>query len=101
MATRSEQYRAQEQRHRSKAAAKRAKSHAAKTTRAKKSDHAHANAHAARHATVALEPRSKQGKATRKSTRSSANRIKADVNVSERRAEKTQASPEARYRTRK
>jgi len=96
MATRSELFRAQQERHRTKRATKRAKDHADKKSRAKRSEHAHENVRAAKRATVALEPRKTKGRPSRKSTRSSANRMKSDVNVSELRTERTHATPEAR-----
>lgn len=92
MATRSEQFHATQQRHRSKAAQKRAVDHAAKKPRLKKKLHAHENLHAARKATVALE----KGK-SRKSTRGSANRLKYDTNV-ELRGERSYATPQAKHR---
>ena len=101
MATRSEQFRAAEQRHRSKRAAKKAKEHETKKERIKRKEHAHANVRAGKKATVALEPRPAKGRPSRKSTRASANRAKSDVNVSELRAERTQATSDARYRNRK
>ena len=101
MSTRSEQFHASQQRHRTKRAAKKAKEHETKKERIKRKEHAHANARAGKKATVALEPRSATGRASRKSTRASANRGKSDVNVSELRAERTQMTPEARYRNRK
>ena len=99
MATRSEQFRATQQKRRSKRAAKKAKEHDVKKARSKRSDHAHENVRAGKKATVALEPRSAKGKSSRKSSRGSANRSRADVNVSELRGERAQASPEGRYRT--
>ncbi len=101
MATRSEQFRATQQKHRSKRAAKKAKEHEVKKARPKRAEHAHENVHAAKKASVALEPRSAKGKASRKSSRGSANRGRNDVNVSELRGERSQSSPEGRYRTQK
>jgi hypothetical protein len=101
MATRSELFHAQEQRHRSKTAKKRAKDHEAKKGRTKRSDQAHENVRAAKHASVALEPRPKKGRPSRKSTRKSANRAKSDITVSELRSVRRQAAPQRRHKVRK
>jgi len=95
MATRSEQFHAEAQRHPSKKSRKRAADHAAKKGRSKRKLKAHENVHAGKKATVAIE---KGG--SRKSTRKSANRSKFDA-PSEVRGERTHATPEERYRNKK
>lgn len=98
MATRSERFHAEEQRHASKRAKKRAAEHDAKKARIKRKLHAHENVHAGNKATVALEPRPAKGKRpSRKSSRKSANRSKFDTSQ-ELRSEAKKATPEARYR---
>ena len=94
MATRSEQYRAETQRHPSKQSKKKASEHAAKKSRVKRKAKAHENVRAGKKATVALESGS------RKSTRKSANRSKYDTNIVLR-SERATKSPEARYRRKK
>lgn len=94
MATRSEQFHADAQRHASKKSRKRAADHATKKARKKREVKAHENARAARKATVALE------KGSRKSTRKSANRSKFDA-PTEIRGERTHATPSERHRNRK
>ena len=94
MATRSEQFHADAQRHPSKKSKKRAADHAAKKARAKRKAHAHENVRAGKKATVALESGS------RKSTRKSANRSKFDAPI-EVRGERTHATPAERHRNRK
>lgn len=101
MATRSELFHAEQQRHPSKTAKKRAKAQSVKKGRSKRAAHAHENAHAAKHASVALEGKSAKGRASRKSTRKSANHARSDGAVSELRAERSHATPEARFRNRK
>jgi len=94
MATRSEQFHADAQRHPSKKSRKRAADHATKKAREKRELGAHDNARAARKATFALE------KGSRKSTRKSANRSKPAAPI-EIRGERTHATPEERHRNRK
>ncbi len=93
MATRAEQYRANAQRGNGKSPqpAKRTKAGAAPTDRPR------LNKHAARKATYALELTEKSARPSRKSTRASANRAKADsaFNVTE---QVRKGSPEARFR---
>lgn len=94
MATRSEQFHADAQRHASKKSRKRAAEHATKKARVKRKVKAHENVRAGKKATVALQPGS------RKSTRKSANRSKFDAPI-EVRGERTHATPEERYRNKK
>jgi hypothetical protein len=97
MAKRSEVFRANAQRHPSKQSKKRALEHAAKKSRLKRKLHGHANLHAAKKATFALEPRPPKGtRPSRKSSRKSANRSKFDTNF-ELRAERKTASPHSRH----
>ncbi len=98
MATRSEQFRAQAQRHASKKSKKKAAEHVAKKSRAKRKTKAHENVRAGRKATVALEPRSPNARPSRKSSRASANRMKYDTNI-ELRSERAKSTPESRYRS--
>ncbi len=100
MATRSERFHAEEQRHPSKRATKRTKDHEAKKTRVKRALHAHENVHAGKKATVALEarPTNKGKRPSRKSSRKSANRSKFDTSQ-ELRSEARKASPDARFRS--
>ncbi len=98
MATRSEQYRAQAQRHPSKQSKKKAAEHAAKKSRLKRKLKAHENVRAGKKATVALEPRPATARPSRKSSRASANRSKYDTNI-ELRAERAKKSPQSRYRS--
>jgi hypothetical protein len=100
MATRSEQVHAEEQRHATKKSKKKSAEHATKKARTKRKLAAHENVHAGKKATYALESRSAKGKASRKSSRKSANRSKFDA-PSEVRGERNHATPEARYRNRK
>jgi hypothetical protein len=100
MATRSEQFHAEEQRHATKKSKKRSADHTAKKARIKRKVAAHENVHAGKKATFALEARSAKGKASRKSSRKSANRSKFDA-PSEVRGERNHATPEARFRNRK
>ncbi len=97
MPTRSEQFRANEQHHASKKSKKKAAEHATKKSRVKRKLKAHENVHAGKKATVALEPRSPGARPSRKSSRKSANRAKADTNI-ELRGERAKATPTARYR---
>jgi hypothetical protein len=98
MATRSEAFHANQQRHPSKQAKKRLADHMAKKDRIKRKLHAHENVHAGKKATVALELPPKSGKRpSRKSTRSSANRSKFD-SATEHRGGMAHASPEGRFR---
>jgi hypothetical protein len=94
MATRSEQFHADAQRHPSKKSRKRAAEHAVKKARVKRKTKAHENVRAGKKATVALQPGS------RKSTRKSANRSKFDAAI-EVRGERAQGTPEARFRNQK
>jgi len=94
MATRSEQFHAEAQKHPSKKSRKRAADHAAKKVRAKRKTKAHENVRAGKKATVALQP------GTRKSTRKSANRSKFDA-PSEIRGERAHATSDERYRNQK
>ncbi len=99
MATRSEQYRAQAQRHPSKQSKKKAANHAAKNSRVKRKVAARENVRAGKKATTALEPRPANGaRPSRKSTRASANRMKYDTNI-ELRQDRRKRSPESRYRS--
>jgi hypothetical protein len=100
MATRSEAFRAAQQRHQSKEARKRAGDHAVKKARIKRKLHAHENVHASKKATVALEPHEKGKRPSRKSTRSSANRSKFDTNT-ELRGERSISRPESRFQRNK
>ena len=100
MATRSEQYRAQAQRHTTKKSKKKAAAHAAKKGRIKRKLKAHENVRAGKKATVALEPRSTTARPSRKSSRKSANRLRSDTSI-EVHSEYVKATPEARYRGRK
>src|SRR5262245_57701035 len=88
MATRADQFRY---------AAQRAKPKKAKASRRKPKGSGETNLHAAHKATHALEPRSKAGRASRKSTRSSANHAKSDTQFNLKEAI-VKGSPEARYR---
>jgi len=94
MATRSEQFHADAQRHASKKSRKRAAEHAVKKSRVKRKLKAHENVRAGKKATVALE------KGSRKSTRKSANRSKFDAPI-EIRGERTHATPTERQRNKK
>jgi hypothetical protein len=95
MATKAEQQRAAEQR-RGPTSKKRRRA-AAKKKRAEKLGAAHATKHAGKKASYALEGPSKEGKASRKSTRGSANRSRPDTNMNLR-EEMTKGSPESRFR---
>ncbi len=95
MATRAESRRAEEQRHGiTPKARKRAR---AKKTRAQKLGAPHPATHAGAKATYALEIPSKKGRASRKSTRASANRSKPDSNLVLREGRR-KGSPESRSR---
>lgn len=95
MSTRAEKERADEQRHgETPAARKRAK---ARRTRAEKFGAAHPTARAGKKASYALERPSREGRASRKSTRAAANRMKADTNLNLR-EERQKGSPESRFR---
>ena len=93
MATRSEQFRANEERHAKKKPKRAARSKPGSPPKKRKT----AKQHAAQKATVALETVAKGKRASRKSTRSSANRAKSDTtyNLIE---ELKKGSPESRYR---
>jgi hypothetical protein len=97
MATRAETFRAAEQRHRTKGAAKRLAEHESKKKRVKRALHAHDNVHAGKKAAYSLEPRSAKGRASRKSTRGGANHTRADVNL-ELRSERRLRAPDTRAR---
>jgi hypothetical protein len=97
MPTRSEQFRANEQRHASKKSKKKATEHATKKSRVKRKAKAHENVRAGKKATFALEPKKPGARPSRKSSRKSANRAKFDTNI-ELRGERTKATPTARYR---
>src|SRR5690349_2259547 len=97
MATRSERFHAEEQRHQSASAKKRNAAHEAKSKRVKRALHAHENRHAAKKATYALEAHSAGSRPSRKSTRGGANRAKADANI-ELRGERARSSPKTRAR---
>ena len=95
MATKAERVHAEEQKHGpTPKAKKRAK---AKKTRAEKLSTPHDNVHAAEKASYAREAPAADGKKTRKSSRSSANRAKPDTNLNLR-EQRAKASPEARFR---
>jgi hypothetical protein len=98
MATRSEQYRAQAQRHPSKQSKKKSAEHASKKSRVKRKVAGRENVRAGKKATAALEPRPAKARPSRKSSRASANRMKYDTNL-ELRAERAKKSPESRYRS--
>lgn len=89
MATRSEQFKSEEQRQRQGAPAKQAKR--AKPPESRERDHA------GQKATYAFEPEAADGSRTRKSTRKSANRAKPDAALNGREALQ-KGSPTARYR---
>jgi len=95
MATRSEAARARSERHgltpRARKLAK------ARKTRAEKLRAAHESKHAGAKATWARERPSLEGRASRKSTRKSANRAKPDTNLNLR-EERVKGSPESRFR---
>lgn len=95
MSTRAEDLHAQEQRRGPTPKAR--KRAVAKKPRAKKFTVGHATKHAGAKAAYALEKPSKTGKASRKSTRASANRAKADTNLNLR-EEMTKGSPTSRFR---
>ncbi|HXX68710.1 MAG TPA: hypothetical protein VEK07_16100 [Polyangiaceae bacterium] len=93
MATRSEQQHAeQERRGPTPRARKRA---AARKSRREKFGTSHATEHAGTKASYALERPSREGKASRKSSRASANRAKADTNFNLR-EEMVKGSPQSR-----
>jgi hypothetical protein len=95
MSTKAESLHAEGQRHGlTPKARKRAK---ARKTRAEKLGAPHETEHAGKKASYALEVPSKDGRASRKSTRSSANRAKADSNLNLR-EERRKGSPENRAR---
>lgn len=94
MATASEQDRARKQRRGMTAKARRRR--AARKSRAEKLSARHATEHARRKATYALEPVPQTGTPSRKSTRASANRRKADTNLNLR-EEMQKGSPESRF----
>jgi hypothetical protein len=93
MATRSEEFRAAEQRGNSKKRAKPRKGRSKPGS--KPSERSREKKHAGRKATVALEESA--ARPSRKSTRSSANRAKADANFNLR-EEARGTSPDTRYR---
>ena len=94
MATKAEKVHAEEQKHGlTPRAKKRAK---AKKTPAQKAA-PHENKHAGAKASYALEAPSKTGRASRKSTRKSANRAKPDTNLTLR-EERRKRSPDTRAR---
>jgi hypothetical protein len=94
MPTKAEELRAQQQRRGITAKAR--KRAAATKSRAEKLATPHPAKRAARKATYAIELPSKAGKASRKSTRGSAKRAKADTNLNLR-EERTKTSPKARF----
>jgi len=94
MATRAQRQHADSQRHGPSAKTK--KRAAAKKARKEKLATRHADEHAAKKATYAIETHGK-ARPSRKSTRASANRAKADTNFNLR-EEMTKGSPESRYR---
>ncbi len=97
MATRSEAFRAEAQRHRSKQAKKLMAEHEKKNKRVKRVLHAHTNERAAKKASYALETHAPGKRPSRKSTRGSANHAKSDSNF-ELRAERASRSPTRRAR---
>ncbi len=95
MPTRAEELHTQQQRRGPTTKAR--KRAAAKKQRSEKFVTPHLTKHAGKKAAYALERPSKAGRASRKSTRNSANRAKADTNLNLR-EEMTKGSPESRYR---
>ena len=95
MATKSERVHAEEQKHGpTPKAKKRAK---ARKTRADKLSAPHENVHAGKKASYAREEPAADGRKSRKSSRSSANRSKPDTNLTLR-EQRAKSSPEARFR---
>jgi hypothetical protein len=94
MATRAQEFRAESQR---TGAAKKTKARRAKATKpgVPKAARSRDKKHAAKKATYALEPAT-EGRPARKSTRSSANRAKADSNLNGR-EQLRKGTPEAKY----
>ncbi len=95
MATKAEQQRADQQRRGPKPKAQRRAK--ARRTRAEKLGTVHPTEHAGSKASYALEPPSRAGKSSRKSTRGGANRAKPDTNI-ELREDIVKGSPESRFR---
>lgn len=96
MATRSEQFHAEEQR-RGESAEERDRREARSKPGAPLSERSRAKKHAEKKATYALEETADGAQPSRKSTRKSANRAKPDANLTLR-ASLQKGSPEARYR---
>lgn len=94
MATKSEKQRAESER--KGLDPKKAKRQAMKLTNAEKHA-AHANAHAGKKATYALDPQAAPGRPSRKSTRKGANHAKPDTNLTNR-EQMQKGSPTARAR---
>jgi hypothetical protein len=92
MSTRSEKFRADEQRKGPKAAKPQVQRKRGATPAEK-----HMKKHAEKSATYAMEPVPEQGRPSRKSTRKSANRAKPDTNLNLREA-RQKRSPEQTYR---
>lgn len=97
MATRAEKFRADSERHSSVKAKKRRADHETKKARAKRSEHAHVNEHAAKKSPYALEARSKKGVASRKSTRGGNNHQRSDTKAMGK-SERSGDSSDARFR---
>ena len=98
MATRSEQFHAQAQRHPSKKSKKKGTDHTAKKSRLKRKLKAHENVHAGNKATTAFESHLAGKRPSRKSSRKSANRSKYDTNL-ELRQDRRKKSADSRYRS--
>jgi hypothetical protein len=95
MATRAQSLHAEEQRHGVTERARKRKK--ARKTRAEKLGAPHEMKHAGKKASYAREVPSAEGRSSRKSTRSSANRAKPDTNLNLR-EEREKGSPENRFR---
>ena len=95
MATRAQQFRAESQRT-GAAKAKKAKRAKGSKPGVPKAARSRDKKHAAKKATYALEPTPAKGRPARKSTRSSANRAKADSGLNAR-EQLRKGSPEAKY----
>jgi hypothetical protein len=93
MATRAEQFRAEAQRKKSPRKAKPKRASAPSSDKGT----ARASQHAGRKASYALESSGPDGKRSRKSTRGSANRVKADASLNIRES-LVKGSPEAKFR---
>jgi hypothetical protein len=94
MATKAEQLRQQQERH---GISPKARKRDMAKTRAEKFGEPHPARRAARKASYALDVPSKEGVASRKSSRAAANRIKPDTNLNLR-EEQQKGSPTSRFR---